>query len=523
VHTLDLILILLAAVTVLVAISERTAIPYPIVLVLGGLGLALLPGVPSVQLDPDLVFRLFLPPILFSAAYFTSWRDFHANIRPITQLAIGCVLLTTVAVALVAHAVIADLSWASAFVLGAIVAPPDAVAATAIFSRLGAPRRLVTVLEGESLVNDASALVAYRFAVIAVVTGTFSLVSAAGRFTLMAAGGIAIGLLAGWLMSRIIPAIGSPPVAITASLLMPVSIYLLAEHLEVSGVLATVVAGLVHGRRGSEIFDPNIRMAGETVWNFVVFLCNALVFILIGLQLRGLRAGLEGRSTSELAVAAAALVLTVIVVRFVWVFTATYLPYLMNHPAAGDISPSWRTPLIESWAGLRGVVSLAAALALPLATDDGAPFPNRDLIIVLTYVVILATLVGQGLTLGPLVRRLGIVGGDEGLREETHARRAAAQAALDRLDEVAAEPWVPSDLAVKLRARFTHVLEQLPESLDPSALDTEHIATHDRLRREVIQAQRSAILDLRDRGEIGDEALHRVERDLDLEELRSEV
>ena len=246
-HGVELILVLLAAVTLLVAVAERTAIPYPIFLVLGGLALGLIPGGPAVALDPELVFGLFLPPILFAAAYETSWRDFRADLRPIGLLAVGCVHFTTLAVAAVAHAAIAGLTWPAAFVLGAIVAPPDAVAATAIFRRLAVPRRLVTVLEGESLVNDASALVAYRFAVAAVVSGGFSAWSAGDRFVVIALGGVAVGLAAGWLLNTLIPAVGSPPVAIMASLLAPGAIYLLAEQLHVSGVLATVVAGLVHG------------------------------------------------------------------------------------------------------------------------------------------------------------------------------------------------------------------------------------------------------------------------------------
>jgi Na+/H+ antiporter len=290
-HGVELIFILLAVVTVLAALAERTALPYPIFLVLGGLVLGLVPGAPAIALDPDAVFLLFLPPILFAAAYATSWRDFRANLRPIGLLAVGCVFFTTVAVAVVAHTVIADFSWPAAFVLGAIVAPPDAVAATAIFQRLGVPRRLVTILEGESLVNDASALVAYRFAVAAVVTGTYATAGAAGSFVVIALGGIAIGLAAGWLLNRIIPAAGSPSVAIMASLLAPGTIYVLAEHLAVSGVLATVVAGLVHGRSSSRIFDPTTRVPGETVWQFVVFLINGLVFILIGLQLRSVGGG----------------------------------------------------------------------------------------------------------------------------------------------------------------------------------------------------------------------------------------
>jgi monovalent cation/hydrogen antiporter len=523
VHGVELVLILLAVVTVLTALAERTTIPYPIFLVLGGLVLSLLPGVPTIELDPELVFVLFLPPILFGAAYTTSWRDFRANVRPIGLLAVGCVLFTTLAVAIVAHAVIADLSWPAAFVLGAIVAPPDAVAATAIFQRLGVPRRLVTILEGESLVNDASALVAYRFAVAAVVSGGFSVWSAGGGFVVIVLGGIAVGLAAGWLLNRIIPVIGEPPILIMASLLAPAAIYLSAEHLGVSGVLAAVIAGLIHGRSGSRIFGPTTRIPGETVWAFVVFLINGLVFILIGLQLRNVWAGLEGRTPAELFSAVLAVVATVVIVRIVWVYPATYLPRLIPRVRAHDPSPPWQIPVIESWAGLRGVVSLAAALALPFRTDAGEPFPQRDLIIFLTFAVILATLVGQGLTLAPLVRRLGVAAGGETGREEALARREAARAALNRLDDLATEPWLPRGLATKLRDRYEHVLEHLPESLDPADLDSNHLAIHDRLRRDVIQAQRLALIDLRNRDVIGDDALRRIERDLDLEELRIEV
>lgn len=521
-HGVELVLVLLAAVTVLAALAERTSIPYPVFLVLGGLALGLLPGVPTVELDPDTVFVLFLPPILFAAAYVTSWRDFRANLRPIGLLAIGCVLFTTVAVAAVAHTV-AGLTWAGAFVLGAIVAPPDAVAATAIFQRLGVPRRLVTILEGESLVNDASALVAYRFAVAAVVSGGFSAWSAGSGFLVIALGGIAIGLGAGRLLTWIIPASGSPLIATMASLLAPCAIYILAEHLTVSGVLATVVAGLVHGRSGSRIFDSTTRVPASTVWGFVVYLINGLVFILIGLQLPNVRAGLEDQTAAELTAAVLAVVATVIVVRVLWVFPATYLPRLIPQVRARDPFPPWQIPVIESWAGLRGVVSLAAALALPYTDESGAPFPQRDLIIFLTFAVILATLVGQGLTLAPLVRLLAVSGDRETDREELVARREAAGAALHRLDDLASERWLPHDLAAKLRQRYEHTLDHLPETLDPTDLDQNHVATHDRLRREVLLAQRQALIDLRNDGMIGDDALRRVERDLDLEELRTVV
>jgi len=522
VHGVELVLVLLAAITALAALAERTATPYPIVLVLGGLALGLAPGGPAVELDPEAVFLLFLPPILFSAGYFTSWRDFRANLRPIGLLAVGCVLITTLAVAAVAHAVV-GLGWPAAFVLGAVVAPPDAVAATAVFQRLGVPRRLVTILEGESLVNDASALVAYRFAVAAVVGGGFSAWAAGGRFVVIALGGVAVGLAAGWLLNRLIPALGPPAVAILASLVAPGAIYVAAERLGVSGVLAVVVAGLVHGRSGPRIFEPATRVPGATVWAFVVFLINGLVFMLIGLQLREVRAGLAGRPPAELAAAALAVVATVVVVRFVWVFPATYLPRLLPRLRARDPAPPWPIAAVESWAGLRGVVSLAAALALPRATDVGAPFPERDLLLFLTYAVILATLVGQGLTLAPLVRWLGVAADGETEREEALARREAARAALRRLDDLAGAPWLPPDLADKVRERYAHQLEYLPASLDPAEIDREHVATKDRVFREVIRAQRQALIDLRNRGVIGDEALHRIERDLDLEELRSGI
>jgi CPA1 family monovalent cation:H+ antiporter len=520
---IELVLVLLTAITLIAAVAERTSIPYPIFLVLGGAALGLIPGVPSVELDPDLVFLLFLPPVLFAAAYFTSWRDFRGNLRPIGLLAIGCVLATTLAVAVVGHLVIDGLDWPAAFVLGAIVAPPDAAAATAIFQRLGVPRRVVTILEGESLVNDASALVAYRFAVAAVVTGSFSAWSAGGRFFLMAGGGIVIGYLAGRLISIIVPWIGSPSLGTMASLLSPAAIYILAEKVEVSGVLAVVVAGLVFGRSSSTTLEPSGRISALAVWEFAIFLCNGLVFILIGLQLRSVAEGITGRSTAEIVVASLAISATVILVRVIWVYPATYLPRAIPKIRISDPSPPWQMPAIISWAGLRGIVSLASALALPLETDAGTPFPDRDLIVFLTFTVILATLVGQGLTLEPVVKLLR-VSADNGIeREETLARRKMAQAALNRLESLSGEPWISQMLATKMRFHYEHQLEHLPASYDPQDLDGDHIADHGRLRREVVHAQRLAIIELRNRNVIGDEALHRIERDLDLEELRSDL
>jgi CPA1 family monovalent cation:H+ antiporter len=522
-HGLELAFTLLTTITVLAALAERTAIPYPIFLVLGGLALSLVPGVPMLELDPETIILLFLPPVLFAAAYQTSWRDFRANLRPISLLAVGCVFFTILTVAAVAHAVIPGLPWPAAFTLGAIVSPPDAVAATAIFRRLEVPRRLVTILEGESLVNDASALVAYRFAVAAAVAGGFSVWSAAGSFVVITLGGIAVGLAAGWLANRAIPAAGAPAVVIMASLLAPGMIYLVAEQLGVSGVLATVVAGLIHGRSGPLIFEPTTRLRGATVWDFLVFTINGLVFILIGLQLRHVIAALGTWATPELVAAVLAIVGTVVIVRIVWVYPATYLPRLIPSVRVKDPAPPWTIPAIESWAGLRGVVSLAAALALPYQTAAGEPFPQRDLIVFLTFAVIMATLLGQGLTLPLLIRRLGVVGDDGTDQEETLARRKAAEAALHRLDTLEREPWVPKGLTDKLRIRYEHMLKHLPESLDPADRDDELIAAYEQVRQEILQAQREAIIQLRDDGVIGDDTLRRVMRDLDLEELRTEI
>lgn len=522
-HNLELILVLLAVITFLAAIAERTTIPYPIFLVVGGLALGLIPGMPTIELDPDMVFLLFLPPILFVAAYRTSWRDFRANKRPIGLLATGCVLFTMMAVAVVAHAVIDELSWPAAFVLGAIVAPPDAVAATAIFERLGAPRRLVTILEGESLVNDASALVAYRFAVVAVVSGSFSIWDAGGRFFILSLGGIVLGFVVGRILNRVIPVLGETGVAIMASLLTPSAIYILAERIDVSGVLAVVVAGLVLGRNDSTNYGPTGRLQAGAVWDFTVFITNGLVFILIGLQLREVWDGLDNWSLGELTAVTLAVVGTVIVVRFIWVYPAAYLPRLIPKIYASEPPLPWQAPAVVAWAGLRGVVSLAAALALPRETDLGTPFPERDLIIFLTFAVILVTLVGQGLTMAPVIRLLGVTS-DGGVERETAlARREASIAALSRLDVLDGDPWVPEGVALKMRSYHEHLLGHLPASLDPNDRDDDHIAAHDRLRLEVIHAQRSAIISLRNHGEIGDDALRRVERELDLEELRSEV
>jgi Na+/H+ antiporter len=523
VHELELVLVLLAAVVVLATLANRIGTPYPIFLVAGGLVLALIPGLPEVHLEPDAVFLLFLPPILFSAAYFTDWRAFKANRRPIGLLAVGSVLATTCGVAIVAHTVVDGMTWPVAFVLGAIVSPPDAVATVAIVQRLGIPRRIVTILEGESLVNDATALVTYRFAVAAVVTGSFSLFEASRRFPLVAVGGAAYGLVFGIALIKILPKLlGDTPIGITATLLAPAAAYIPAEELGLSGVLATVAAGLVLGRKAPVIFPPEGRTQGVATWSTVIFVINGLVFILIGLQLPTVLDGLDDWSSSELAWYGLAVSATTIVLRFVWVFPATYLPRIII-PTINetDPKPPWQAPALIGFAGLRGVVTLAGALALPLEVDGGAPFPQRDLVLFLSFCVILATLVGQGLSLAPFVRWLGIA--DERLseQEELLARRETTLAALSRLAELRTEPWVPSLTATLLNAELEHRLEHFPESLAMDDTDGDHLEAHDRLRRELLDVQHRTVLRLRNEGQISDEVLHRVQYDLDLAAQRS--
>jgi Na+/H+ antiporter len=457
---LILVLGLLVAVVALAIIAPRLHIPYPILLVLGGLLLGFVPGLPRFTLDPDVVFLLFLPLLLSSSAWQTSWRDFHANLRPISLLAFGMVLLTTIVVAVVVHVLIPGLPWAVAFVLGAIVSPTDAVAATAIAQRLGIPQRIVTILEGESLVNDATGLVAYRFAVAAVVTGVFSLGEASLQFVVVSVGGIALGLVAGWSLSYVHRWLDNPPLEITVTLVTPFAVYLLGEEvLHVSGVLATVTTGLYLAWRAPTFFSSGTRLQAEAVWAMLIFLLNGLVFILIGLQLPGILAILNTtiaqRSPILLVWYAILVSLTVILARLVWVFPQALLPRLLSRRLRErDPYPGWRPVVLIGWTGMRGAVSLAAALALPVVTTEGAAFPERAFVIYLTFGVILATLVVQGLSLPLLIRGLGLHDDGASERQEMQARLTAAQAALARLDELASQNEVSQESAQHLRKHY---------------------------------------------------------------------
>ncbi len=518
-ETIETFILLLAFVAVIAVGARRLGIPYPILMVVGGLGLAFVPGVPQVTLQPEVVLFLFLPPILFAASYQSSPRELWRNKRPISLLAFGLVLTTTLAVALVISILVPSMPLPAAIALGAIVSPPDAIAVTAIAHRLGLPRRLVTILEGESLVNDATALVTYRFAVAATLTGAFSLGDAAVAFVVAAVGGVLIGLVVGTVVNFLFARLEDPPVEVLISLIAPFAAYLPAESLHFSGVLAVVSAGLWHGWRAPRIIGSNTRVLGAGTWAMMIFVVNGIAFLLIGFQLPGVMAAVSTRPPMQLVGLGLAVILTVVLVRLAWVFPATYIPrWIVPGLAERDPSPPARSVVVLGWAGMRGAVSLAAALALP--TDP--PFPERDLIVFLALVTILGTLLGQGLTLPLLIRRLGI--GDDGStqREENLARQATTAAALRRLGELSTEMPGHAPLIAQLRDQYEHRsghYERTP-SADGGAEDDE-AQEHDQLRKAVLAAERLAVIELLERGEIGEEAHQRVERDIDLEEVRS--
>ena len=511
---------LILAVATMLAIAPALRIPYPILLVLGGLAIGVVPGMPEFELEPELVFFGVLPPLLYSAAFFTSLRDLRATARPIGLLAVGLVAVTTVGVAVVAHALVEDLTWASAFVLGAIVSPTDPLAATSIARRLGVPRKLVTIVEGESLVNDGTGLVLYRVAVAAVVTGSFSAFYTGGLFVVSAGGGVAVGLGVGWLVRQIRRRLDNPPAEITISLLTGYVAFIPAELMGVSAVLAAVTAGIYLGWHTPELTSAQVRLQGLAVWEIVQYLLNALLFVLVGLQLPVVIDALGDISAAKLVGYAAVVSLTVIVLRFAWVFAVLHAPKWIARRMS-----DWRGAVFLSWAGMRGAVSLAAALALPLETDAGTPFPGRDLILFLTFSVILATLVGQGLTLPFVIRVLGLE--DDGLeeREDSKARIHAAEAALARLEELVSEDWVREDTAERVRGAYRFRTNRFRARLDDGDDGAIEMRSQDyqRLRRELLDAERQALSDLRRSGTISNDVWLRVGRDLDLEDQRLDI
>jgi CPA1 family monovalent cation:H+ antiporter len=518
--TIQTMLFLLAVLVLVAVIAQRLKTAPSILLVVAGVALALVPGLPRVELAPELVLLVLLPPLIYSAGVSMSWREFRFNLRPITLLAFGCVVFTTCAVAAAMH-VLLGWSWAVAFLLGAIIAPPDVVAPLAIARRLALPRRVLVVLEGEGLANDATALILYRFAVLAITTGAFSAKQAAATFGLIVVGEIFYGIGVGWLSLRLRQWARNPRVEITLSLMTPYLAYWIPEHLGGSGVLATVAAGLFVSWNGPRLISSSTRLQGIFFWDLIVYLIEGFEFLITGLQARTMIEKTHDFPIGELLIATIITVAIAIVARFVWVFPATYLPrWLIPAVRRRDPPPPWKWVFVIAFTGVRGVVSLAAALAIPLWVEGGEPFPNRDLILFATFGVIIITLVGQGMMLPSVIRWLGL--GPDGKTEhrreqqaELAARRESIHAARRHLERIAQERKLGPEVVDFLNARHDHRMRLIPSDLDDGLAS---MRVSNDLRIELIEAERDFLYQLLREGKITDESRRRLERELDLEE-----
>src|SRR5262245_57766848 len=518
-HGAELILGLLIAVAALVTAARRLEIAYPIFLVIGGLVLGLVPGVPNIQVDPDLIFLIVLPPLLYIAAFFTPIQSLRANLGTIGSLAVGLVIASACAVATAAHALVPGISWSAAFVLGAVVAPPDAIAATAVTKRLAVPRLTVTILEGESLLNDATALTIYSVALAVTAGQMFSASRAGVTFAGAIVGGCVVGVAVGWIIAHIRARIEDTPVEMTISLLTPYAAFLPADRLGASGVIATVAAGLYLGHRGSHIMGADARLTGRAVWETITFLLNGFVFIAMGLEVPLLLRTVTPSLAIRLIGIGVVVTVVLVLVRALWILATVFLPQRM-HGRRDALACS----LVLSWAGMRGVVSMAAVLAVPLALPGGQPFPAREALVIVTLTVIVLTLVGQGLTLPSVIRALRL-GRDTGLREEeAGARQRLLEAATRRLDEL--YPVWPSHrpLLDQLRETYRHRSEHVGRRRDaPDDEEDRELIEHREIRRTIIDAERQALLRLRAEGEVAEEVLRELERELDLEERRMDA
>ena len=518
--TMQTLLFMMAVLAAVALLARRLNLAPSILLVAAGIGITFIPGLPKVQLAPEVVLLVILPPLIYSAGVAMSWREFKFNLRPIGLLAFGCVIFTTCAVAAVAHYLL-KFDWAVGFLLGAIISPTDVVAPLSIARQFGVPRRLIVVLEGEGLANDATALVLYRFAVAAVATGTFSLSHAAGTFVLIVIGEVIYGLGVGWLSLRLRHWAGDPRVEITLSLMTPYLAFWIPAHLGGSGVLATVVCGLYISWNGPLLISSATRLQGIFFWDLIVYLIEGLVFLVTGLQARTLLDDGHVFSIPELLTATAWATLIAIVARYVWVFPATYLPrWLSRSLAKRDPSPPWQTVFFLAFTGVRGVDSLAVALAIPYTLMNGQPFPHRDLILFVTFGVIIVTLIGQGALLPLVARWLGLTEMSEQERkDETKAEldaRAQALAEVDkRFDKLIEERKLPDDVIELLRTRNLSRQQILPDNLQDSLRQMRLSAG---IKKELIDAEREFVFQLLRDGKITDEARRRIEYELDLEE-----
>jgi CPA1 family monovalent cation:H+ antiporter len=514
-------LLLLFFIVVFGILACKLRTPYPIIMVIGGFLLSFVPAVPNITLDPDLIFLVVLPPLLYASAWTTSWRDFRYNIVSISLLAFGLVAFTVIGVALAAPHVFPGFDWRLGLVLGAIVAPTDAIAATSIARRVGLPGRIVDILEGESLINDASGLLALEFAIGILVEERIPTVSGGLlTFVWLTAGGVAIGLVIGWIVGHFEKWIDNVPIEVAISILVPYAAYLAAQAVHASGVLAVVSCGLLLSRRSAYLFSPSVRLGVWSVWESLTFILNGLVFVLIGLQFPAIRASIRGYHLSTIVTYGAVFSVILILLRLAWVFPGAHLAYLLRTRIGHqkERPPTPRQSFVIGWTGMRGVVSLAAALALPTMLKDGSPFPLRDLIICLTFCVIFVTLVLQGLTLPPLIRLLGLASGPGPDCEELEARRIAAQAALEQLESAKVRDRnefaeIYDDLAHHYRQRLASL------KVDANPKDVTNNERHRALFLEGLGVERATAIRLRNEGRISDVVLRRIEHELDLEEV----
>jgi monovalent cation/hydrogen antiporter len=527
IHATELVfLLLLLFVVVFGILARKLKVPYPIVLVIGGLLLSFVPGIPKITLNPDMVFLVILPPLLYSAAWLTSWREFSYNLVSILFLAFGLVAFTVLGVALAVHWFLPGFDWRMGIVLGAVVAPTDAIAATSIAKRIGLPKRIVDILEGESLVNDATALLALEFGIAILVGGeTPTVASGMLRLFYLTTAGIVVGLVIGGIVHWVEHHIDDGPIEIALSILTPYVAYLAAESLHASGVLAVVACGLYLSRKSSHFFSPSVRLQAWAVWESLTFVINGLVFVLLGLQLPYVLAGIRDYSRGTLLLYGAVFSSFLILLRLVWTFPGAHLTYLIRRRVLhqNEQTLSARKIFVVGWTGMRGVISLAAAIALPQVLANDAPFVQRNLIIFLAFSVILVTLVLQGLTLPPLIRALGLAGVSGSDPEEKDARRAIVQAALMHLEEAAKEDKpefaeVYADLAQHYRQRLASLNDD-GENLEAGVSPGLYQRSVD-LSREILRVKRQAAVRLRGEGRINDELLRQLERELDLDETR---
>jgi monovalent cation/hydrogen antiporter len=524
-NDIEILIALVAVAIVLVRLADLASIPYPIVLVLGGLGLGFIPGGPQLELEPDVVFLVFLPPLLQSAGYWASPRELRAEVLPLSWLILGLSLATMASVAVVAQTVIPSINWTEAFVLGAIVAPTDPVSAIATFERVGVSDRVSMLVEGESMLNDAVGLVSYKVAVAAVVSGAFSTSEAVDDLVLGVAGGIAIGLAVSWAVARALRRLDDPALTTLLTVFTAYAVFALADGIGASGVLAAVTSGLYIGWRSHELFDADTRLNAQAFWRVLVFALTAILFVLVGLQFpEVLRRVGEQFSPGEIVGYGLLISAVVVAVRLVWQFVPGAIGRVVDR--AGRLSPGqdWRENLLIGWSGMRGAVSLAAALALPFELDSGAPFGSRDLIIYLTVAVILVTLVGQGLTLPFVARWLGLGAHEAWAPDEAVARLAAAQAALDRLEELeAVEPGIPETAIERLReiyrARFARCVAALSGEGGEIPIEDPLTGVR-RVRQQLIETERGTLLRLRNEGRLKQDLFRRIQADLDLDEAR---